>query len=297
MTTPLEDALRDRGIEVRSGGTHQNVRSGWIGVDCMDCGPNSGRFHLGINPERGMASCWRCGGKSLQRVVAQLLGVSWAEAGEILGNASDRPRFAQDRSERRGRLVEPPGLEPLSGRLSAYLRGRGFAVPELKRLWGLQGIGIAGRLSWRIYIPIVWGGKVVSWTSRSIAENPRMRYLGAKPEQEAVAAKSILYGGDYVRNSVVICEGATDVWRLGPGAVATLGMSWTAEQFAWLAWIPVRAVCFDNEPEAQKRARRLADDLAVFPGRTEVVEIETGDDVADADAAEVEEIRRLYLED
>jgi len=49
-------------------------------------------------------------------------------------------------------------------------------------------------------------------------------------------------------------------------------------------------------PGAQKRARRLASRLELFPGRTEVIELESGSDVADAEQAEVDQIRDRYLE-
>ncbi len=45
-------------------------------------------------------------------------------------------------------------------------------------------------------------------------------------------------------------------------------------------------------PAARKRAERLAGELSACPGETTMIELETGDDVADADQSEVEEIRK-----
>lgn len=166
----------------------------------------------------------------------------------------------------------------------------------MKRLWCLQGIGIAARLSWRIYIPIHYQGEVVSWTTRAIGKHVQPRYLSAGPEQESVSHKSILYGGDYVRNAVIVCEGPTDVWRIGPGAVATLGTSYSRSQMLEISKVPIRAVCFDMERPAQKRATKLVEELRAFPGLTMRIELETANDVADADEDEVAEIRRAVLE-
>jgi hypothetical protein len=58
---------------------------------------------------------------------------------------------------------------------------------------------------------------------------------------------------------------------------------------------PVRVVCLDNEPEAQKRAGALAEQLKQLPGETYEVRIESGKDVAEADPAEVGEPRKRFL--
>ncbi len=67
-------------------------------------------------------------------------------------------------------------------------------------------------------------------------------------------------------------------------------------QLRAIAEFPVRAICFDAEPEAQRRAAALAEQLALFPGQTHVVLLQTGKDAAGADPAEVAEIRQEFLE-
>jgi DNA primase len=122
-----------------------------------------------------------------------------------------------------------------------------------------------------------------------------MRYVSARPDQELTPHKSLLYGEDYTRHAVVICEGPTDAWRIGPGAVATMGLSVTLSQVYRMSRFPVRVICFDNESEARRRADRLAKQLQPLPGETYVAWIETGKDVAEADPAEVVELRRRFL--
>ena len=108
-------------------------------------------------------------------------------------------------------------------------------------------------------------------------------------------AKSLLYGEDHVRGAIIVCEGPTDVWRLGPGAVAVMGLIVTQEQIERLSRYPVRVVCFDREPEAKRRMNRLVDTLRQFSGETYAVELETGNDIASADQGEVDAVREMFL--
>ena len=58
---------------------------------------------------------------------------------------------------------------------------------------------------------------------------------------------------------------------------------------------PVRAVCFDAEKEAQKRAKELCTYLESFPGETMNILLEHGNDPADTSKKEIEQIRKVVL--
>ena len=161
--------------------------------------------------------------------------------------------------------------------------------------WGVMATGPHGRLAWRLWIPIHVNGQVVSWTTRAIGDHVRPRYVSASPEEEIVSHKSVLYGEDLAGPTIVIVEGPLDVWAIGPGAVGVLGLQVTPEQINRMGRYPLRVLCFDNEPAAQRRASRLADLLASFPGDTDIDRLETGDDPADAEKEEIEELRKRYF--
>jgi DNA primase len=91
-------------------------------------------------------------------------------------------------------------------------------------------------------------------------------------------------------------EGPLDVWRIGPGAVCTCGTAFTRTQLARAVRFPVRAVCYDNEPTAQRRARKLVKQLEVFPGKTMLIQLESGKDPGSADESELCEMRRKILQ-
>jgi len=195
----------------------------------------------------------------------------------------------------RGKLEMPRGVAPLQYAHHNYLRGRKFKVKKLERLWEIKGIGIAAELSWRIFIPIFYNGTMVSWTTRSIVDKHKDRYVSASPKQESIDHKELLYGEDYCRHSVVLCEGPTDVWRIGPGAVCSFGTTYSRSQVLKLSQYPVRVICYDDEPEAQHRADELCNLLAPFDGDTFKVTL-NAKDPGEALEEEIEELRQRFLE-
>jgi hypothetical protein len=104
-----------------------------------------------------------------------------------------------------------------------------------------------------------------------------------------MSRKDLLYGEDYCRDAIVVTEGPTDAWRIGPGAVATFGLAYSRAQVLRISRYPLRVICFDSEPEAQRQARRMRDELTAFPGETVIVRL----DSKDAASAKPKEVRQL----
>lgn len=276
---------------------HKDVRQGWVAISsgCPWCGRSRGEAYLAINTRSGVANCWRCGAHSLADVLAAVGHIPLGQAIEAAKGFA-RPRGPAQR--RTGTFTALPGVAPLLPAHRAYLRKRRFDPAQLVQLWDIAGTGIVARLPWRIYIPIHdVTGEVVSWVTRAIGDEAQPRYKGADPEEESLSAKEVLYGEFYCRHACIVHEGPTDVWATGPGAVAGLGLGITDAQVNRIASYSVRVICYDSEPEAQRRAGELAERLAPFPGRTERVELETGNDPASADPAEIAEMRAMYLGD
>jgi hypothetical protein len=195
----------------------------------------------------------------------------------------------------KGRLELPAGLVPLMKQHKRYLQGRGFDADDLVRLWGIQAIGLAVDLAWRIFIPAYYQGQVVSWTTRSISDNVTSRYWSAGQDQESMPLKHLLYGEQYCQNTVIVTEGPLDAWAIGPGAVSVCGVSYTQQQVSRMVRYPTRVICFDNEPDAQRRALKLAESLSAFNGDTYNVLL-SGKDAASSPKREIELLRREFLE-
>lgn len=285
--------LDELGVPYKLHGQSPQVTQGWAGIECPWCGKGTGKQGLGYNLERGFLTCWKCGPHGVVSAVMELTGLPFRQVKKLLGDLEyDRAKDVGPR----GKLVLPKGVGPLLKCHKDYLRGRGFDWRELAATWGVQGIGLEAKLAWRLFIPIRYENEVVSWDTRSITDAHEGRYRAAGVLEEAVPRKSLLYGEDMAGNTVLVNEGYFDAWAIGPGAVATMGTGYSRAQVLRLSRFPVRVVVFDNEPEAQKRARRLCDELSVFPGETHNAVFETGKDASRADPAEVRELRRAFLD-
>lgn len=284
----IQEILELHDIDFLESG-HHHCRPGWIQFrECPLC--HSANYHLGFNVRARFFACYSCGGHSVVSVL-NALGLP-GEVGRFLGG--DFKQSAQRRAEIQPRLglKEPLGRGPLKKPHRAYLRGRGFNPKEIERIWKVEGITLHPTLGWRIYIPIIYRDKRVSWTTRAIGSRVTQRYLSAGPAQESINHKHLIYGRDYVQHSIVIVEGPTDAWAIGPGAGATFGTSFLTKQIELLSHIPYRFVCFDSAPRAQRKANELCEMLAIFPGVTTNILIDAKDP-GSASPREITRIRRV----
>ncbi len=273
-------------------GHHHRTR-GYVQFDCPFCGRGTYKYHMGYNIARGFVTCWRCGGHSLLTTICYITGLSKREAQKLI----DQLDFVTVTEERKTgkKVVYPDALGKLQKAHKLYLKKRGFDWRQLQQLWEIQGIGGWGKLPWSIFIPVIFQGRTVSWTTRAIGSKIKERYQNAKIEESIMFIKNILYGLDYVRDTCIIFEGPLDVWRVGPGAVSVLGIKYTQKQVELLAQIPKRYICFDNEPLAQKRAKKLMNELGALEGETYLIKPDKNDakDIDSAGEREINILKRL----
>lgn len=292
----FHDLLRENGIDLAPG-DHKKARDGWIQFDCPFCGRGSNKFHMGFNTVEKYTNCWKCGYRPLVEVVRELLQCEAKEAKQALYRylgKVDRSTSTKKES-RSGRYTRPPGV--ISTFLPAhrdYLRMRGFRPHQIAKLWQVECIGIARRYAWTLFIPFIIRGVPVSWTTRKITDGARLRYDTAPPEQEQTHHKTILYGSDYCRHTIIVHEGITDVWKTGPGAAAICGMDISRPQINKIASYPRRVICFDAEHAAQSRASKLCDELEIFDGETYRVEL-NAKDAGSASPKEIKRLRKQFL--
>jgi hypothetical protein len=180
----------------------------------------------------------------------------------------------------RRRDYEPPGATvpvhqlPIDHPAVAYLRGRGFDAAVLGPALGLAYCAEADPrfqpAEGRIIIPIEFGGKPVGWQARYVGESPHRAVLKYWT-MPGLHKSRIVYNHDRARAYpfVVLCEGAADVWRAGPWAVAPLGKGLSAAQKRLIGagWGGGAAVVL-LDGDAAAAARAVYDDLAgVVRGR------------------------------
>lgn len=283
----VEELLKQLQIEVRAEGD-KHCRPGWVQMRCPFCSDGrTGSFHLGYNTYDGRLNCYRCGGHNLADALSKLSNNTFGAIKHALEGVDTTRREIVVRPT--GTLTIPDGVGPLKRLHRDYLRGRGFDPHEISDQWGIGGIGQSTDLSWRLFIPIHYKGVVVSWTTRAIGKSPTLRYIAAEPEHESMNHRKLLYGEDHCEHSIIVHEGPVDVWRTGPGSVATFGTAFSKAQVHKIAQYSRRIICFDSGHEAQKQASRLCDMLSIFPGTTYQVEL----DAKDAGEASDKEIKRL----
>ncbi len=287
------EILDQYNIEYMTEGQHHHCRAGWIQLDCPWCGKDSHGWHLGYSLENHFLNCWRCGPHSAIEVLHEYTEISYSACKKILTGIEIS--ILPPKEKPKGKLVLPKGIGKLQHTHLRYLARRDFWPCDIKKLWQIQGIGLTSSLSWRIFIPIIYHGKIVSWTTRSISNSKNVtRYISASEKEESIPHKSLLYGEDYVRDIIIVHEGPTDVWRTGPGSVATLGTGYSTDQILKMIAYKKRIICFDNAKEAQTRAKKLCDDLSVFPGKTFNIQL-NAEDPASASKKEINLLRKELL--
>lgn len=289
----LQDVLNRLRIPYDSSGRNKN-RRGWLNCKCPKCG----RWpYLGINEQYLNTTAWCCGRMSLSWALAQLSGQPESAVKTLIAEIRRPAAKPETWAKPTGELKLPYGLQNIEvgDFASAYLYGRNLSIQTIK-LWNLRAIGmLGGKLAWRIFIPVHFRGEVASWTTRRVT-NDEPRYWSASPGESRIPIDRLLYGIDYVRHAVVVCEGPFDAMRIGPGAVALLGTRVSPCQLEQLARIPVRAIALDNDAPGRTRARQIAELLSPLPGRTVIATCESAADWGAADPAEIQELRRRYLE-
>ena len=279
------ELYRDHSVHYKTEG-HKHTRPGWVNVPCPFCTGNPG-YHLGARLDGSQFVCWRCGGKAPKKAIAGILKIEENEAVQIIRQYGGVSKAKEVKRKPRAKsLKKPTGVGPLGKRHRKYLERRGYDPDILESIWDLEGTGPLSKLDnisykHRIYTPIYWDGKEVSFQTRDITEKHQAKYMACPEAREVIPHKSILYGKQEAWGDVGIAvEGITDVWRLGTNAFATFGIKFTPKQVRAMAKQFSRVIIlFDPDPQAIKQAKILENELA-FRGVevvNEFIETDPGD--------------------
>ena len=146
----------------------------------------------------------------------------------------------------------------------------------------------------RIVIPIWFKGEYKGWQTRSLVDKPK----GAKYFTAPGMKKSkVIYNYDVAINQdhVVICEGVTDVWRVGPAGVCLFGKSASLEQIRLIkdGWKD-KDICLLLDPDASAESSTLFEKLSKDCKNVCVVNLPEG--VKDAALMDYLELQKLIKE-
>jgi hypothetical protein len=176
-----------------------------------------------------------------------------------------------------------------------YLQSRGYDTVELEEKFGVGYCeSVFDRtyypLTNRIFIPIAFKGKLVGWQGRYIGD-PVWKECNVQKyfNLRGMSKKDMLYNYDTAKNAdvCVVVEGAADVWRVGPSAVALLGsdMSDNQKKFIQEAFAD-RPVAIFLDADAADKSVALAAALYPYLGRRVFPVISTSKDPGSMTRAE-----------
>ena len=242
-------------------GNDKHYKHGWVNVECPFCYSTGMKFLLGLKIGTRTCNCWQCGFHGLKDVISELAGIPIASAWRLL-QEYDRGWIRDSQKTAKivlsDRCVFPTGTGKLKRHHLRYLEKRGF-TEEMLEPWGLKSTGPLGEYKHRIVAPIRVNERLMSYQARDVTDKSNLKYKACKQTNEVIPHQKLLYGMDQVPGTVVVVvEGITDVWKLGPGAVAVFGIDWSDEQAKLLMDYEHVIIMFDREPEAQRRAKQLA---------------------------------------
>ena len=276
---------------------HKHYRRAWVNIPCPFCTGEHLGYHLGYHKTKGYFYCWRCGSKSVEYALGVLLGISKKEAKKLIKlYAVVRQEYEPRKKEiRPKKLSFPIGIIPLNSKHKMYLKKRGYDPNQLEKEWGLMGTERFGDYKFRIIAPIFYRNQLVSYQGRDYSGLSSIKYKACKQIDEVIPHKETLYGIDKTwKNSILVVEGVTDVWRMGPGSAATFGIEFTPSQITLLSKWKNVFIMFDSDPQAIKQTEKLGGCLDGLGCNVEILELEKGDpgDLTQEEANEImEEIK------
>ena len=131
-----------------------------------------------------------------------------------------------------------------------YLEDRGFDLAELRRHWHVaycaKSLNSSPKVIDRLVIPVYQPKRqlatakrkvyLAGWQARCVGdEGGGAKYLNAARMRKS----ALLYGltrALQTMGPIVVCEGVTDVWRLGTNAVSLFGKNMSVKQLNLLLW-------------------------------------------------------------
>jgi len=255
---------------------HKHTRKGWVNTVCPFHRGSVGGYHLGYNLEKGYFFCFGCGWHPVNLTIQNLIRaderqvkkilLNYAVAGQLLESS-----LKEEPYERPDKLKWPEGYGKMVAVHRNYLLKRKFNPEQLEREWNLGGTRYWGFYSARIVAPISFHNEIVSWQTRDITDRQKAKYLPCPKEQELLHHKQLLYGFDQARwKTVVVVEGITGVWRLGPGAIATFGVEYTPSQLLLLQSFDQVMIFYDGDEPGQDAAEKMAMELTGIGREVEI---------------------------
>lgn len=284
------------------------INRGWVNTNCPLCDEKPTSFNLGFNPAGNYYHCWKSKHSySLQEMLSMLLNIPVDSVNEVLKDYAGKGEILPERKKSKIKYLELPTntFTPVERK---YLKARGFSPSYLNKKYHIVGGGIYGDWKFRIILPIYYNGQLMSWTGRSILSKEKLkqldipRYKNLAIEKSVKNPKELFFNLDNCRGKeVVLTEGPFDVLRFDGNAICSLGTELTEGQVSLLAERFEKVfILFDNEPEAQEKARKFGLQLSSIGIEVEVVNFYEDfnvNDMADCSKEQIAKIKKELFEE
>lgn len=255
------------------------VNKGWTNVTCPFCDDKT--FNGGFNNAGDYYHCWKCGGHNFKQALARTVNIPFNEIDTLIEQYAGRNSVLNTLNKKQAKATKLTlPTDTFTPAERKYLKERNFSPKLLHEKYKIVGGGITGSWKYRIIIPLVLNGKIVSWTARTILSKQQQqklkipRYKNLSIEQSVVDPKSVLYNLDHCEDKIaVLTEGAFDVIRMGDGFFCSFGTELTQSQISMIKQRFEKVfIMFDNEEEAQAKARKFGLQIASIGVEVELVD-------------------------
>ena len=255
------------------------VNKGWTNVTCPFCDDKT--FNGGFNNAGDYYHCWKCGGHNFKQALARTVNIPFNEVDILIEQYAGRNSVLNKLNKKQAKATKLTlPTDTFTPAERKYLKERNFSPKLLHEKYKIVGGGITGSWKYRIIIPLVLNGKIVSWTARTILSKQQQqklkipRYKNLSIKQSVVDPKSILYNLDHCEDKIaVLTEGALYVIRMGDGFFCSFGTELTQSQISMIKQRFEKVfIMFDNEEEAQAKARKFGLQIASIGVEVELVD-------------------------
>jgi len=261
----------------------KNVSRGWVEITCVFPNCNDSGYHLGINLSNGLYHCWVCGAKGkFISLLTKGFGRSFKEAKRILTEFSDDEIELPEKIQYEYEIKEILPKEATANLPELhrnYLISRRFDPDLMQKKYKILACYTVGHYAYRIIIPIIESSEIVNFTARDVTGKQEMRYVTCPNDQAVSPMKECVYNLDNLNNNstVIICEGIFDAWRMGNGAVATMGTEFTPAQIALIARKRPKSAFVLFDKNAISQAEKIANHLSLVCKHIEILTIDAKD--------------------
>lgn len=284
--------LEAKEIEFKTSGS--NTTKGWAQLNCPFCHDPS--FHLGVNLSSGLFHCWVCSQKGgSNKLIKELLSVNYYEAEKIIAEFDTDKEIEEEKIELKSKLEVPSEFTTeLLDLHRQYLIGRKFNPDFLQNKYGIMAAYQTGRFAYRIMIPVLLNGELVNFTGRDVTGLQKSKYMHMHNSEAVLPMKNILYNLDSVKDKIIIVEGVTDVWRIGDGSAAMMGVEYTSQQLNLLLEkeLSEAYILFDNDFAGKNKAEKLGNILSTFIPHVEVIHLNNAKDPGELSDSEALELKK-----